>query len=191
MTMTNLTELEGAVLGVVWSRGPITPYGVRRQFLDSPTRGWSSSTGAIYPAIKRLIQYGLLAASDGSTGARESRRLDATEAGRAALRSWINDLQDWMGGPPVDPVRTRINYLEALPLAQRVVFLEHAERNARAALAAIQAHGNAPAARHKRGLAAGLLGARLEVEARLKWLAAVRSSLSELPSGEKADSSES
>ena len=177
MPKDSLTELEGAVLGVIWSRGPLTAYGVRRRFLDSPTRGWSSSRGAIYPAIERLIAYGFVAATADATGRRASRKLQITAAGETSLRFWISSLEEWMGGPPVDPVRTRVNYIEALAPAERAAFLDRAERNAQLALSAIGGHEADHSAHHRAGLAAGLLGAQMDVEARLEWIARVRRKL--------------
>ena len=50
---TDTTELEAAVLGVVWQDGPCTPYAIRQHFLESPAPRWSGSAGAIYPLVRR------------------------------------------------------------------------------------------------------------------------------------------
>jgi hypothetical protein len=56
-------------------------------------------------------------------------------------------------------------------------FLDRAERNAQLALSAIRGHEADPGAHHRAGLAAGLLGAQMDVEARLEWIARVRRDL--------------
>jgi DNA-binding PadR family transcriptional regulator len=172
-----LTELEGAVLGVVWSRGPITAYGVRQRFVRSTTRGWSSSTGAIYPAIERLTRYGYVSGTADPNDGRSSRLLETTADGVAALRSWVRDLDDWMGGAVVDPVRTRVNYIAVLPDAEVAAFVAQAEGNARSALQEMRGYEGDPASRHRTPLLAAHAGAEMEVEARLAWLDRIRGML--------------
>lgn len=176
-TRQRLTELEGAVLGVIWSRGPITAYGVRQRFMTSTTRGWSTSTGAIYPAIERLAGYGFISSTLEPGDGRSSRRLEATDAGVEALRSWILGLEDWMGSAVVDPVRTRVNYLGALSEEDRSTFIDRADRNARAALAELAHYDPDPQARDPKPLAAAHLGAKMDVEARVEWLDKLRTIL--------------
>jgi DNA-binding PadR family transcriptional regulator len=173
-----MTELEGAVLGVIWSRGPITAYGVRQRFLASTTRGWSSSTGAIYPAIKRLTRGGLVESTPALNDKRATRQLRITQAGESALRDWISGLQDWMGGAAVDPVRTRINYIGILPQAQRRELIERAKRNALAALREIDEFVADPTAHQREGLEIAVRGAQADVEARIAWLEEVQDLLS-------------
>ena len=55
------SELEGAVLGVIWQEGPCTAYTIRKQFVASPSPQWSGSAGAIYPLVRRLEKKRLLA----------------------------------------------------------------------------------------------------------------------------------
>lgn len=169
-----LTELEGAVLGVVWSRGPLTAYGVRQRFMRSTTPGWSASTGAIYPAIERLTAYGLVVSTPQPGDGRSSRMLEASASGLDALRSWIRELQDWMGAAMVDPVRTRVIYIGALDQEERAAFLNSAERNATAALAELKKPPVDPQPRDPQSLTAARLGAQMDIEARLKWLDEVR-----------------
>lgn len=169
-----LTELEGAVLGLVWSRGPITAYGVRQRFMRSTTRGWSTSTGAIYPAIERLIRYDFVRSTPEPGDGRASKRLEATAAGEQALRSWILELQEWMGGAMVDPIRTRTIYLGVLSKAERTAFIKAAEHNVKAALSEVRRPPLDPQRRDPASLAAAILGAQMDIEARIAWLAKVR-----------------
>ncbi|MFN8179020.1 MAG: PadR family transcriptional regulator [bacterium] len=120
-----LTELEGTVLGVVWSRQPCTPYQVRRQFTDSPSPHWSGSAGAIYPLMVRLEEAGLVRSQAHATGSRKSRRYRVTAEGRAALARWVGPpVGDEIVGVPPDPLRARIAFLTVLPLAKRRKLLE-------------------------------------------------------------------
>jgi DNA-binding PadR family transcriptional regulator len=164
-----MTELEGAVLGVIWSLGPITAYGVMQRFSASTTRGWSSSTGAIYPAIKRLTREGLVESTPELQDRRSTRRLTLTAAGKAALRDWLMRLEDWMGGAPVDPVRTRMNYIGILSRAQQLALVEKAKANARRALDEIAAFEPDPG-HHREGVAIAARGVQADVEARIRWL---------------------
>lgn len=123
-----LTELEGTVLGVVRARQPCTAYQIRREFTDSPSPYWSGSAGSIYPLIARLERAGLLQARAAATGARRSRMVRLTAAGRAALVRWIGPPvpREVVGVPP-DPLRTRIPFLSALSPAARQRFLDEVE----------------------------------------------------------------
>jgi DNA-binding PadR family transcriptional regulator len=58
MMMTDLTDLEGAVLADVATRGTATSYAVAQTFSQSPSEYWSGSAGAVYPLVKRLTATG-------------------------------------------------------------------------------------------------------------------------------------
>jgi DNA-binding PadR family transcriptional regulator len=115
-----LTELEGCVLGIVWSQGPCTAYAARRVFLDSPSPYWSGSAGAVYPLLVRLEDRGLVRARAHSLGLRASRRFGITPPGRRMLERWLGPpLPDWILGIPMDPLRTRMGFLGALPAQEQ------------------------------------------------------------------------
>ena len=173
-----MTELEGAVLGVIWSLGPITAYGVVQRFLASTTPGWSSSTGAIYPAIKRLTREGLVVGTPELQDRRSTRRLALTDAGKSALRDWIIGLEDWMGGAAVDPVRTRMNYIGILSRSQQRAWVEKARGNALGALSEIASFEPDPTGHHREGVAFAARGAQADIEARIAWLGEVQELLS-------------
>jgi DNA-binding PadR family transcriptional regulator len=175
-----MTELEGAVLGVIWSLGPITAYGVLQRFSASTTPGWSSSTGAIYPAIKRLTRQGLVESKPEVGDRRSTRRLALTEAGKSALRVWLMGLEDWMGGAAVDPVRTRMNYIGILSRAQQLALVEKARENAIAALNELASFVPDPG-HHEEGVAIAARGATADIKARIAWLAEVQELLSASP----------
>jgi len=179
-----MTELEGATLGVIWSLGPITAYGVVQRFAASTTPGWSSSTGAIYPAIKRLTREGLVESTPELQDRRSTRRLELTEAGKSALRDWLLGLEDWMGGAAVDPVRTRMNYIGILSRAQQLALIEKARGNALNALSELEDFVPG-AGHHQEGVAIAKRAATADVEARIAWLGEVREMLSKSGRGRK------
>ena len=128
--MTRLSELEACVLALIWADGPATPYVVRRTFLKSPSPQWSGSAGSIYPLIERLERRRLIFSVPHSTGERQGRRFSLAPAGRRALKRWLDpDIPAWVGGVPPDPLRTRIRFLSAVPVAARKEFLAAARRS--------------------------------------------------------------
>ena len=120
MSAVTASDLEGVVLGLVWADGPCTAYSVRRTVQSSLTAQWSGSAGAIYPAVARLEQRGWIRGQAAATGRRPSRTLEITKAGLEALRTWVGPPLDELGaGIPVDPLRTRLRFLGALPPRRR------------------------------------------------------------------------
>lgn len=174
--MIRISELEGCVLGIIWTYGSCTPYVIRRKFLISPNPEWSGSAGAIYPLIKRLEDRGWIRWEDKSTeGGRRSREYSLTGAGRKVFRIWLGPpLAVSTIGIPSDPLRTRVEFLASLDPSQRKAFLADAIRQMSEQLDVIEkdcvrrrAEGNVPA------YAAGL-GALKMMRARLEWLRQVR-----------------
>lgn len=165
-----MTELEGVILGIIWSRQPCSPYVVLSRFKQSPTWGWSSSTGAIYPAIRRLKQRQLLAARAEAKGKRRSELLSLTPSGQAELQKWISEVAEEMGSAGIDPIRTRVNYLAVLDPPARIAFLDRAEEVTRSRLARAHASSADPEARESWTLAATSIGVVHQLEARLLWL---------------------
>ncbi len=129
---TNLTELEGCTLGLIWEKGPCTPYAVRKVYQASPNPHWSGSAGAIYPLVRRLEEKGLARSKEAYTGERRRVLYNVTDEGLRALRSWLGpDVPPWSVAIPVDPLRTRIRFLGALNPSERVVFLENVQQELR------------------------------------------------------------
>ena len=170
-----LTELEGCVLGIVWSRGPCTAYAARKVFLDSPSPYWSGSAGAVYPLLARLEAGELVRGQAHSAGRRASRRFVVTPRGRRMLERWLGPpLPAWILGIPMDPLRTRMGFLAVLPVTRQALFLAEAERHARVhlesarkELAAMRTGGDLYDRLVSRGAVSSL-------EARLAWLSGAR-----------------
>lgn len=173
------TDLEQAVLGVVWRDGPCTPYQVRKQFLESPSPNWSGSAGTIYPLMRRLEAMGLLRSRDADRDRRGTKLYRVTAAGRRALKDWLRPpLPISSILPGVDLIRTRLLFLELLSADERRTFLDAVGRQLDEAAAEVgalereaRAHGDTLEALATRG---GLLVAR----ARQRWFREVRAALS-------------
>jgi DNA-binding PadR family transcriptional regulator len=121
------SELEGAVLGVIWQEGPCTAYTVRKRFMSSPSPQWSGSAGAIYPLVRRLEKKRLLASRILTGTKRGGRSYRLTSAGQRVLNDWIKPpLNPTVTGVPADPLRTRIGFLGALTPAERRSFIASA-----------------------------------------------------------------
>jgi len=89
MTTETLTLLEYALLGLIAMR-PMSGYDVHKLFATTALGHFSSSPGAIYPALQRLERRGLLKASlDTATEARPRRVYSLTLGGEATLDAWL------------------------------------------------------------------------------------------------------
>jgi DNA-binding PadR family transcriptional regulator len=160
--------------------GPCSAYEVRRHMQESPSTQWSGSAGAIYPLMRRLERAGLLRGRVRKAGKRAGREYQVTPAGIKALRAWV--------GPPLaaeavtvahDPLRSRARFLEALPVRQRLAWIQAA----RAALDEVERRVRAwEAVNGKRvGLAAELmtLSGEGDVRGRREWVDEVRRMVNE------------
>ena len=127
MSTKPATELEAAVLGVVWRNGPCTPYAIRQHFSESRTPRWSGSAGAIYPLVRRLEVRGLVRSKHTARGKRTQRDYRITPIGVAAFRHWLKATPGVMDTTLVhDPLRTRVLFLAALPQNEVQPFLSDA-----------------------------------------------------------------
>jgi DNA-binding PadR family transcriptional regulator len=132
-----LTELEGAILGVL-RRGPgMTPYAVRKVFLASRSEEWSGSAGAVYPAIARLAAAGLIAARAGADR-RGTKAYALSAAGRRAHDAWLCDAGR-AAGIGIDPFRTRASLWQFLPARRRNALFRALTRTIRVQRSAIAA----------------------------------------------------
>jgi DNA-binding PadR family transcriptional regulator len=172
------TDLENVILGVVLKRGPCTAYMVRMEFERSPSSHFSSSPGSIYPIVRRLEARGWLRSEAGRRGKQRRRLYSLTTAGRRALRGWLTPpLPDSAIGMTLDPLRTRVYFLAALPRRQRAAFFEHATKrleqqiaSARVDLRRYQETGDTLS-----GLAAE--GGIEELRTRLRWIRRVATAI--------------
>jgi DNA-binding PadR family transcriptional regulator len=91
----SLTDFEQILLGLL-ARGPSSGYELKKLFATTPAVVYQPSSGALYPALRRLERRGLLRAEQvPSAGRRRQRRYRLTPAGQAAHVSWLRQ--------PVEP----------------------------------------------------------------------------------------
>ena len=79
-----MTELEAVVLGVIWLRGPLTAYAVKRELDASP--------GAIYPLLERLERERLIRSLEQGWGQRGKKEYSILAAGVDALRGGTGEI---------------------------------------------------------------------------------------------------
>jgi DNA-binding PadR family transcriptional regulator len=82
------SALAFALLGLIWQE-PRSGYDLRKFFSCTPIISFSDSPGAIYPALRRLAERGLVRGhmAEGS-GLRRRRIFELTARGRAEFRRW-------------------------------------------------------------------------------------------------------
>jgi DNA-binding PadR family transcriptional regulator len=95
MTAQRLTDFEQILLGLL-ARAPQSGYELKKFFTDTPAVVYRPSSGALYPALRRLERRGLLSSTElPSAGRRTRRAYRATEAGLVLHHRWLRE--------PVDP----------------------------------------------------------------------------------------
>jgi PadR family transcriptional regulator, regulatory protein AphA len=117
MTARPPTPFEHILLGLI-CLSPSSGYDLKRPFTVTPMGVYQPSSGALYPALRRLEQHGLVQArepnGDGDGAARRRRVYEPTVAGRAAHEAWLR--------APVDPATVAADL--GLHL-MRFVMMEH------------------------------------------------------------------
>lgn len=92
------TDFEQVLLGAI-ARAPSTGYDLKQRFATTPLGVYQPSSGALYPALRRLERRGLLRAGPGKPGDHASARrryvYEITEQGRAIHGAWVRQ--------PVEP----------------------------------------------------------------------------------------
>jgi len=92
MAGRQLTSFEHILLGLI-CLAPSSGYDLKRMFAATPMGVYQPSSGALYPALRRLEQQGLVQAqaivSQGTESARRRRVYEPTVAGRTAHASWL------------------------------------------------------------------------------------------------------
>src|SRR5258708_32927902 len=85
-----ISKLGYALLGLLQQQ-PSSGYALRKIFSSTAMTTYSDSPGAIYPALQRLEQQGLIRGSiEESAGMRRRQMFRLTPRGPAALKKWIN-----------------------------------------------------------------------------------------------------
>ena len=129
---SRLTGFEQALLGMI-SLQPSTGYDLKRRFATTSLGVYQPSSGALYPALERLEQRGLLAseALPQAAHGRPRRRYRLTNDGRQAHLDWLRQpvvpetvaqdlglhLLRFVMMPQVLPAETVIGFLTSLRAA--------------------------------------------------------------------------
>ncbi len=115
MTERALTDFEQVLLGMVVSE-PRSGYELKKLFTLTPAAAYRPSSGALYPALRRLEQRGLLRVETATSAGRRNRRVwHPTKDGLTEHLSWLRQ--------PVQPDRIA----HELPLhLMRFVLMEDA-----------------------------------------------------------------
>jgi DNA-binding PadR family transcriptional regulator len=118
LSEAELTDNEGSLLALVLRRQPIKPYRLLKIYEQSPVSSFNESKGNLYPLIRRLIAGGFLAAEAVPDDKRRSEVLRCTDKGRAAVKSWVQQIQP---GQVLlnDPLRTKIISFDLLDADQQ------------------------------------------------------------------------
>lgn len=92
MAQRPLTSFEHILLGLICSE-PSSGYDLKRMFAGTPMGVYQPSSGALYPALRRLELIGMVQAQNppGQNGssARHRRVYEPTAAGRSAHAGWL------------------------------------------------------------------------------------------------------
>ena len=95
MNAATPTTLGYALLGLLHQE-PRSGYDLRKIFETTPMGHYSGSPGAIYPALRRLEQQGLIEGEvDRSTSLRPRQVFRPTKAGTETLREWLARDVQW------------------------------------------------------------------------------------------------
>jgi len=90
MTKAPPTNLGFALLGLI-HEAPMSGYDLRKVFAETALGNYSSSPGAIYPALARLEKQGLVTGKeDRSVSLRPKKVYRPTAAGRKAFNEWLS-----------------------------------------------------------------------------------------------------
>lgn len=91
MTDRPLTDFEQVLLGVLVDQ-PRSGYDLKKLFTVTPAAAYQPSAGALYPALRRLQQRGLVCNEQTVSAGRRGRRVwHPTEAGRAVHLDWVRE----------------------------------------------------------------------------------------------------
>lgn len=89
MSHEQLTAFEHILLGLL-CLSPSSGYDLKQKFATTPMGVYQPSSGALYPALRRLAEKELIGTQAGAgDSARRRRAYEPTEAGRAAHRRWL------------------------------------------------------------------------------------------------------
>ena len=123
---TDISVLGYALLGLIHLK-PSSGYDLRKTFAETALGNYSSSPGAIYPALERLeSQHLIRGVVENTAGLRRRRLYHLTSKGNAELKKWLArpiDQADVMRG--AQELMLRFSFMDqALGAEAAVAFLE-------------------------------------------------------------------
>jgi DNA-binding PadR family transcriptional regulator len=86
--MENDSLLGYALLGLIHQQ-PMSGYDLRKVFASSAMGSFSDSPGAIYPALRRLEERGLVRGKADESASRNRRVFSLTDEGLVAFKAWL------------------------------------------------------------------------------------------------------
>jgi DNA-binding PadR family transcriptional regulator len=90
MPANDYSLLGYALMGLIRLLQPCSGYDLRKFFAESPMATFSDSPGAIYPALKRLEQSGMVACTlDETSRVRRRALYRLSSEGKKALKDWL------------------------------------------------------------------------------------------------------
>jgi len=174
----DLSRMEYSVLGQIANGAPCTAYWIRRQFQLSRSSFFSGSAGAVYPAVRRLRERGLVAAAAVQSDRRAAEHYSLTKSGRNTLREWLcAPIPSEDVTFTVDPLRNRVYSLELLSAQQRRAFVSDALGQLREFLDVTIDEAEEKRLAGDRFAHLGSLGVIHETRARIVWLEEVQQHL--------------
>jgi DNA-binding PadR family transcriptional regulator len=142
MKALDISVLGYALLGLVDLK-PSSGYDLRKVFAETAMGNYSSSPGAIYPALERLQSQKLIrGVVENSTGLRRRRVYHSTPAGTAQLGKWLSkpiEQSDVMRG--AQELMLRFGFMEHVLGAESAVnFLEEFRAALKTYLSGLEAY---------------------------------------------------
>ena len=107
---STLKDMEAYILGVIGQSQPCTPYRAMKFFLESPSVYYSGSAGAIYPAIKRMEERGLLKSVPSGSEGKQSKLYSLTPKGKKMFTHWFEN-PELIADGGFDPLRGRVSLI--------------------------------------------------------------------------------
>jgi len=178
LAMKILSDLEHTMLGIVFKRGPCTPYIVAREFINSPSSHWRGSAGSVYPAITRLHRLGLLKKTAGKSLGRRCSLFSLSPKGLKQLQSWLTPpLPESAASITFDPLRTRSFFLTVLSPELQLAFLHDAEKQLQSQIPVLKAECQKYRETGDWYSEQAQVGGLIVAEARLDWVRQYRRAL--------------
>ena len=166
---SELTDNEGGLIAIIRRKGPLSAYQIAKDYETSPVFTFNTAKGKLYPLLDRMAERGLLARHQVANDRRGTKLYACTEAGRVALKSWVQDFRAEHELPP-DPLRRKLQALELLDISEQLAWVRDARTRLAQRLEAVEAYDGG----HE-----GVFGrsaqdnARESLRGRLRWLDAL------------------